>query len=301
VRILHVDSGRQMRGGQRQVLLLMKGLRDAGHESTLLAWRGGPLWSAAQTAGFPVFSATLFDVVSHARKHALVHAHDAHSHTLAAVAAGPPLVVSRRVAFPVGRSLLSRWKYRRATRYLAVSRFVAVQLEAAGVPAEKIEVVFDAVESIASTPAWRAGGPVVSLASSDPRKGRDLAEAAGRLAPFEITYSNDLERDLPGASVFLYLTRSEGFGSAALLAMSLGVPVIASRVEGLCEALAFGQAGILVENDPSQIAAAVVSLRADPARARSLASAARLHLEQSFTLQTLVEGTLAAYRRVLAA
>jgi hypothetical protein len=301
VRILHVDSGRQLRGGQRQVLLLMKGLRDAGHECTLLARRGGPLWSAAQAAGFPVFSATLFGVVSYARKNALVHAHDAHSHTLAAVTAGPPIVVSRRVAFPIGRSLLSRWKYRRATRYLAVSRFVAAQLEAAGVPREKIDVVFDAVESIVSTPAWQAEGPIVTLASRDPRKGRDLAEAAGRLGPFEITYSEELERDLPGASLFLYLSRSEGLGSAALLAMSRGVPVIASRVGGLCEALAFGEAGVLVENDPSQIAAAVVSLRADPDRARALAAAARLHLTKSFSLHALVEGTLAAYRRVLAA
>ena len=55
-----------------------------------------------------------------ARRNDLMHAHDARSHTLGAFLRRIPLVVSRRVAFPVG----SRWKYGRARRYLAVSEFL---------------------------------------------------------------------------------------------------------------------------------------------------------------------------------
>ena len=39
MRILHLDAGREMRGGQWQVLRLIQGLAAAGVESTLLARR----------------------------------------------------------------------------------------------------------------------------------------------------------------------------------------------------------------------------------------------------------------------
>ena len=75
----------------------------------------------------------------------LVHAHDARTHTLGALGglfASVPLVVSRRVAFPVRKSAASRWKYSRAALYLAVSQFVARQLRVAGVEEKRIRVVY---------------------------------------------------------------------------------------------------------------------------------------------------------------
>ena len=77
---------------------------------------------------------------------------------------------------------------------------------------------------------------------------------AARIGAFEVCYSSDLERDLPHASVFVYITRSEGLGSAALLAMARGVPVVASRVGGLPEIVEDGVNGMLVPNDPEAIA-----------------------------------------------
>src|SRR5437762_1747013 len=99
MRILHLDAGREMRGGQWQVLRLMEGLTAAGVESTLLAWRGGPLFTAARKRGWRVEPFSLMEVVGMARRHDLMHAHDARSHTLAALIPRVPLVVSRRVAF----------------------------------------------------------------------------------------------------------------------------------------------------------------------------------------------------------
>ena len=56
-------------------------------------------------------------------------------------------------------------------------------------------------------------------------------------------------RHLHEAGFFVYITHSEGLGSGALLAMSAGVPVIASNVGGLPEAIRHGENGLLVEND----------------------------------------------------
>ena len=130
MRILHLDSGREMRGGQWQALRLHRGLVERGHESLLLAREGSPLLAAAQRAKLPCDVLLSVAAAKSSRGFDLVHAHDARSHTIGALFARAPLVVSRRVAFPVRDSALSRWKYRRAGLFLAVSRHVADAAEA---------------------------------------------------------------------------------------------------------------------------------------------------------------------------
>ncbi|MGI8960345.1 MAG: glycosyltransferase family 4 protein [Bryobacteraceae bacterium] len=288
-----------MRGGQRQVLLLLKALRDAGHQSTLLAREKSPLWSSAVAQGFPVYAAGMRHVWQHSSDTDVVHAHDARAHTIAALASRRTFVVSRRVVFPVRQTVSSTWKYHRASRFLAVSRFVARELEAAGIRKEKIDVVYDGVEPAEAIEDWRAEYPAVALASRDPQKGRDLVEKAAEMANVEVMFSEDLARDLRRASMFVYVTRSEGLGSAALLAMTMGVPVIGSCVGGLTEILANGTAGILVKNDAREIAVAMRSILDDPAFSRLLIEKASARINQCFTLGNLVRGTLLSYARAL--
>jgi glycosyltransferase involved in cell wall biosynthesis len=299
LRILHIDTGRELRGGQRQVLLLMKGLREAGHESVLLARENTPLWRAAVENDLFVHDVKMRNVRKYSGGVDVVHAHDGRSHSIAALAAKRAFLVSRRVAFPVSRTFVSRWKYGRAARFLAVSECVAQQLQAAGVPAGKIEVVFDGVEPAASA-VWGIDYPAVALASADPSKGRDLVEQAAAAAKIQVHYSSDLARDLRRASMFVYVTRSEGLGSAALLAMSMGIPVIASRVGGLPEAIVDGASGILVSNDSSEIARAMQAVLENTALTECLIANARARVAKLFSSEQLVERTLSAYRRVLA-
>src|SRR3954452_16225700 len=143
-----------MRGGQYQVMLLLQGLREKGHESVLLARENAPLWKNAKAAGHEVAPARVLEVWRRSRAFALVHAHDAKAHTLAAVAARRQFVVSRRVAFPIKRTASSRWKYRRASEYVAVSDYVAGELRNAGVPGERISVVYDGVAPAFVTKDW---------------------------------------------------------------------------------------------------------------------------------------------------
>jgi glycosyltransferase involved in cell wall biosynthesis len=227
-----------------------------------------------------------------ARNHDLVHAHDARSHTLGALVPRIPLVVARRVAFPVG----SRWKYGRARRYIAVSEFVKSVLAAGGVPPEKIDVVYDGVPVL--EPA-RGDCVLAPANTADPMKGAPLAEEAARLAGVPLTTSHDLERDLPHAAVFLYVTHSEGLGSGALLAMSAGVPVVASRTGGLTEIIRHGETGLLVDNVPQTIAAAIRELMDDRARARRMGAEARRTVIANFTVDHMVRRTMEVYRKVL--
>ncbi len=231
----------------------------------------------------------------------IVHAHDARAHTLAALASRRRFVVSRRVSFPVRRSLASFWKYRRAARFVAVSHFVARELQAAGIPKERIDVVYDAVPAIEPLEQWQPGDPAVALASTDPQKGRDLTQKACDLAGIPVIFSDDLENDLRRASIFVYITRTEGLGSAALLAMAMGVPVVASSVGGLKELFANGVSGMLVNNNPPEIARAMRKVLEEPALAESLIANGKRRTEACFTPEHLVRGTLASYERALAA
>lgn len=301
MRILHIDTGPEMRGGQYQVLLLLNGLRSAGHDATLMARENGSLWNAAQAAGFPVHAAEGKELWRRSKEATIVHAHDARAHTMAAIASRRTFVVSRRVAFPVRRSVASLWKYQRAARFLAVSHFVANELRAAGLRKEKIDVVYDGVEVMPGAPQWSADNPPVALASHDANKGRDLIERAAAEAGIRVLFSEDLRKDLLHASVFVYITRSEGLGSAALLAMGMGVPVIASCVGGLTEVFADGVSGIFVRNDPQEIARAMRRVLSDSALARTLIEHGKARIAECFTKEHLVRGTLISYERALVA
>lgn len=300
MRVLHVDTGRELRGGQRQALLLGEALAARGEQVSFLARTGSPLFRRVVDLGLPVYSASFRNMRMHSAAADIVHAHDARAHTLAAIASRPPFVVSRRVVFPVRASYASRWKYRRAHSYLAVSEAVRKELIQARVPPHRICVVHDAVGSSEYLWSWQSGAPVVTFASSDPAKGSDLIRSAAVLwGPVPLQFSSNLTADLPHASAFLYITRSEGLGSAALLAMSMGVPVIASAVGGLLEIFENGVSGMHVANEPTQIAASVSRLLTDRETAERISRNGYERVRDSFNLDVMVARTLSAYRSAL--
>ncbi len=279
MRILHLDAGKEMRGGQWQVLRLIEGLAAQGVESTVLAREGAPLFTEARRRGWRVMPLGITSVLRCLRTHDLMHAHDARGHTLAAFIRRLPLVVSRRVSFPVG----SRWKYGRARRYLAVSEFVKGVLLQGGVPEEKITVVYDGV-------------PILDVARG--REVLGLEKDSALLAHMGLKMVTDLEQDLAGAAMLVYVTNSEGLGSGALLAMSAGVPVIASNVGGLPEVIRHGENGLLVDNDANAIQHAIQELKEDPDRARRIGDAARHTVMERFTVEQMVRRTMEVYRQV---
>lgn len=169
LRILHIDMGKAWRGGQRQVYLLARAQRDAGHEPFVVAPPDTPLLRRARGAGLAVSAigaAGDWDIRA-ARKVAkrlkhwrpdLVHAHDARAHAIAlASLVGRrhiPLVVTRRVAIrPRGRI-----KYgSRVARFIAISNAVRAALIEGGVDPDRIDVVHSGVPNpVVDTPRnWR--------------------------------------------------------------------------------------------------------------------------------------------------
>ncbi len=290
-----------MRGGQWQVLYLLQGLAQRGITSCLMAPAGSPLLVAAQSAGYDTQTLRWGALARRARQFDALHAHDSHAHTLALVSPRP-LVVSRRVAFPIKRTPWSWLKYTRPVQFLAVSQYVKNVLLQARVPDSKLTVVYDGVylPGMCLPVPVTASGRVIALDSGDPGKGQAIVEQASQLAGIPVHFSRDLQRDLRDAALFVYITDLEGLGSAALLAMSHGVPVLASRTGGLPEIVEPGVTGLLTNNDPAAIAERMRLLLEDRGLALRLGRNGRAAVERRFTVAHMVEDTIRAYEQVLA-
>jgi glycosyltransferase involved in cell wall biosynthesis len=299
VKVLLADSGETMRGGQWQCLYLARGLRERGVSVRMLV--RGELGTAARAGGFEAHEWGLAAMWRLCRWAELTHTQDARSHTVATLVSRCPLVVSRRVAFPLRRSAASRWKYRRAARYIAVSQFVAARLADAGVSAGRITVVPDGVPEPERPPVPFSKRPVhvLALRTSDLMKGDDLIDKAAALGGFDLTWTDRLLDDLPLARVFLYISRSEGLGSGALLASAHGVAVVASREGGLPEIVEHEVTGLLVENRADSIASAILRLESGPSFAEKLGRCGRARAQSQFSIDRMVDGTLDVYRSVL--
>jgi glycosyltransferase involved in cell wall biosynthesis len=269
-----------MRGGQWQAIYLVERLSDA----VLLARARSPLFEEALRRKLDVRALSFRALAMAARQADLVHVHDARAHTLAAIAGVAPLVVSRRVAFPVKRGFFSLWKYARAALYLAVSKYVVARLIDAGVRGAKIRVVHDGVPL--TEPARPQPGRVVALASKP-------IEIPG----ISVDLTSDLWNDLSTAAVFVYKSDMEGLGSGALAAMAAGVPVVASAVGGLPEVVESGKTGFLVTAD--DFATPVRRLLDDPGLAAEMGRAGRERVQREFSVEGMVEKTVRAYREVL--
>jgi glycosyltransferase involved in cell wall biosynthesis len=153
------------------------------------------------------------------------------------------------------------------------------------------------------------------LASRLPR-GRMLLAGDGpeRSQPrmMELARQASASAQLPGfvdnmgefyAALDLYImpSRSEAWGLTALRAMANGLPVIASNVGGLPEAVEHLKNGWLIPPEsPEALADAIIDAASNPARLADFGHNARLRAEE-FSIQRTVDRTEQFYLRLLAA
>jgi glycosyltransferase involved in cell wall biosynthesis len=114
-----------------------------------------------------------------------------------------------------------------------------------------------------------------------------------------------LRRDLPAlldaADGFVLSSAWEGMPLALAEAMAMEKPVVATDVGGVRELV--GETGILVaSHDPEQLAEAMRSVMAQAGEDRSArVSAARLRIQQNFSMETRAEEWEFLYRQILSA
>ena len=162
MKILHVETGRQLYGGPQQVIYLVSALLERGHDCTLICPPETGVDSAARSASIPVrnlFCAGDLDLPFAYRLTQFLQSADPdllHCHSrrgadmlggLAASFAAVPAVVSRRVDNTEMR-LMAALRYRPFQKIIAISEAISAVLRDHDVDAGRIEVIRSAVDTM---------------------------------------------------------------------------------------------------------------------------------------------------------
>ncbi len=237
-------------------------------------------------------------------------------------------------------AFFERISLRRASALIAVSGSLGQHVLGRGFNAEIVSVVANGVRSRRPVPArtpskteWTLG----TVALFRPRKGfevllhslailrslglpvrlravggfetpqyeRRIKELTERLALTDAVdftgFTRDVDAELARMDLFVLPSLfGEGMPMVVLEAMAAGVPVVATRVEGIPEAIRDGRDGLIAEpDDPQDLAAALQRIIRGQLDWHTLrASALRRHAEK-FSQQSMAAGVAKVYRRVL--
>lgn len=199
-------------------------------------------------------------------------------------------------------------------------------------PPERLEIIHNGIawEPLAAQPP-APGDPVIAMvARFVPQKNQAmLLDAATRIRkPFRIQFvgggptlpgvrrraeklglssrveflgeRSDVSELLRRASIFALPTHWEGFPLSILEAMRAGLPIVASDVGGVSEAVADGQNGYLTaRHDTSAFARALEVLLADEGQRARMARVSRSMFEERFTAEHMIGRTWSLYKSAL--
>jgi glycosyltransferase involved in cell wall biosynthesis len=110
----------------------------------------------------------------------------------------------------------------------------------------------------------------------------------------------DVENVVRSFSVGVLATFTEGISNSIMEYMVLGKPVVATDCNGSKELVLEGETGFLVPpQDPDALADRIAYLLDNPAEARRMGDAGRRHIEEHFSLKTMVDKTVDIYEHAI--
>lgn len=358
MKVLHVEAGRHLYGGARQVLHLMEGLAQQGHQNILVCPSGAEYAEQARDSARVIELAMGGDLdlglyarlmrILRAEQPDLIHAHSRRGADVYPGLCGRrlsiPSVLSRRVDNREP-GWLARLRARLFDRVVVISQAIGRIQESMGVPSARLVCIHDAIDSarfMQPMPAsqWRLerslppGALVMAMvAQFIPRKGhRELIQALEVLLPrhpdlfialfgrgplqpeireeierrgwaqrvFFMGFVNDLHRQLGALTLLVHPASAEGLGVSLLQASAAGLPVVATEVGGIPEAVQSGVTGFLVPvADSGALVGAIESLLRDEGLRVRMGQAGRTRVQQEFSVDRMVGEHLRLYQSCL--
>jgi glycosyltransferase involved in cell wall biosynthesis len=114
-----------------------------------------------------------------------------------------------------------------------------------------------------------------------------------------VGFRPDIRSLLGGLDVFVMSSLTEGLGTSILDAMAASRPVVATTAGGIPETVVDGVTGLLVPpGHAAPLAEAITALLGDPARRQAMGAAGLARVREQFTVDRMVDATLAVYERV---
>lgn len=254
-------------------------------------------------------------------------------------------VFRRRAAFP-GYRLLLRILKKRAEVFIAVSKATAEKLQKTfNIPSNQIQVVYNAVDTVAFDPEKYAANEVrqslgidgdvtvlgyvgrlsdqkgvdliirvlpllrgqsnkylLLIAGEGPRR-RSLERLACELGVEKnvrfLGFCQNVPQVISSFDIGLVPSRFEPFGMTAIELMRMRIPIVTSGVNGLGEFITNGQTGIIpANNNPTEIADAIIQLHSDSALQKSIVALAYSESEQ-FSVSRYIEQMYGIYTRLM--
>lgn len=357
MRVLYVDLEREWRGGQSQALLTLLGLRERELHVELVAPCHSPLATRSREGGITVHdvarlglrargAATIRGLLAN---HAfdLAHLNEPHALTaawLAGVHKKLPLLLSRRIGFPLRKGWVTRARYAAVERFVANSKNVAQSLMDCGIARERISIVNEGVEIpqlpsperrssarnhwgvkdheflfgcvsvlvpekgqrhlIEALASVREPHPEARLllAGEGPCRG-ELQALAKRLGQSEAVifpgFVNDVARVYDALDAFAFPSEFEGLGTALQAAMAAGLPSISTSRGALAEVVDRDRTALVVEPNGKEFAGAMSRLMTDTDLRKKLSEAGRREVQDRFSSERMVDGTIQVYEDVL--
>ena len=127
---------------------------------------------------------------------------------------------------------------------------------------------------------------------------RDIASSLGeRVTLADWVVHENIVDEFSAAHIFVWPSVwQEPFGMPVVEAMAAGLPVVAGRSGGISESVEHGVTGRLVpRDDPHALAAAIVALLRDPARAKATGVAGRRRAAERFAWDVVARQADRAY------
>jgi glycosyltransferase involved in cell wall biosynthesis len=221
---------------------------------------------------------------------------------------------------------LRSWWTRRADRVIVPSRYLARGVAGWGVPAEKIVVIYNAVEPVDGveplpvllrTPVkavtvgrlvpWKQVNGLLEALTEVPELGLvvvgdgperpRLERRARELGVSDRVYfagqrsKKEALGLMAACDLFVLNSAYEGLPHVVLEAMALGLPVVATAAGGTPEVVRDGETGVLVPGRYGTLGASLSALARDPALRRRLGRAARQWIGERLSAENMIRLT----------